>query len=195
VFAGIPPRGTTGGWDRECGVPDSAEMMRRRRAEDERALALIGTRPAQLDFLDSQYSDDDRDVEAIASAVQGAAPQWSALYAPAAAGGCTELIGEPGTTLAPHPDHEAVREVAMHMRRSGVPMFFYAEIPYASGTARGHTWPESAADLTRVLEAAVGEPLALHIHEHSEAALERRIEALARYQTQHRKLRERPYDP
>jgi LmbE family N-acetylglucosaminyl deacetylase len=184
IFAGIPPAGTSGGWDRECGVPNSAEMMRRRRAEDERALAIARVRPVHLEFLDMQYVDEVRDIEAIAAAVKLAVPRWSAVYAPAAIGGYTRLVGTQGMTLAPHPDHETVRDVALRLERQETPTHFYAEIPYGLADIPGRGWPEGIEDFTPVLEAATGRTLELSSYELSAAALTRRIEALAEYQTQ-----------
>jgi LmbE family N-acetylglucosaminyl deacetylase len=190
VFAGLPPAGTSGGWDRECGVPDSVEMMRRRRAEDERALAIAGVSPVHLDFLDAQYTTEDRDIEAIAATVRLTASSWSALYAPAGIGGYTKLLGAHGLTLAPHPDHEAVRQVAMRLHQPGVPTCFYAEIPYASGTARGSTWPHGLKGFTPVLEAAVARSLELVVNRHADDSLDRRLEAVAAYTTQVARLEE-----
>jgi LmbE family N-acetylglucosaminyl deacetylase len=190
VFAGLPPPGTSGGWDRECGVPDSVEMMKRRRMEDERALARVDVTPVHLDFLDMQYTAEDRDIEAIAAGVKTAVSGWSELYAPAAAGGYTKLLGAQGLTLAPHPDHEAVREAAGALARPGIPTYFYAEIPYASGDARGRTWPHGLTDFTPVLEAGVGGAVRPLIHEHSDESLARRREAVAQYTTQVARLEE-----
>lgn len=190
VFAGIPPAGTIGGWDRESGGSDSVEMMRQRRSEDEAALALVGVVPAHLDFLDRQYTDEPRDISAITAVVKQIAAQPSAVYAPAATGGFTRLLGMPGTTLDPHPDHQTVREVALRLRRPGVPTYLYAEIPYASGDARGGSWPEAVRAFTPALEAAVGKPLELLVHEHSKESLSRRLAALARYATQLERLEE-----
>jgi LmbE family N-acetylglucosaminyl deacetylase len=184
VFAGIPPAGTAGGWDRECGIPDSAEMMRRRRAEDEAALGALGLTPAHLDFLDLQYTEEDRDIATIATVVDQIVPRRSAVYGPAAAGGFTRLLGMFDTTLDPHPDHQAVREVALRLQRPGVPTYLYAEIPYASGDARGGSWPEAVRRFTPTLEATVGKPLGLVVHEHTAESVARRIAAVARYATQ-----------
>jgi LmbE family N-acetylglucosaminyl deacetylase len=57
LFAGVP-RGAearTTEWDRRCGFADARQAIAARRAEDERALALLGARPYWLDFGDSQY--------------------------------------------------------------------------------------------------------------------------------------------
>jgi LmbE family N-acetylglucosaminyl deacetylase len=184
VFAGVPPVGTRGGWDAQCGVPDSTEMVHRRRAEDERALAVAGVAPIHLEFLDGQYLDEARDIETIAAAVKLAVPRWSALYAPAGSGGFVHIIGTAGLTLAPHPDHEAVRAVALELERADAPTFFYAELPYSIADGRPERWAEAIDDFTPALERAVSRPLRLTPNELSDEALERRIEALAHYETQ-----------
>ncbi len=185
VFAGVPPEGTRGGWDRECGVPDSAEMMRRRRAEDESALAAAGASVINLDFLDMQYVDEPRDAQRIAAAVRLAMPQgWSALYAPAGVGGYTPLLGTAGMKLAPHPDHETVRQAALHLERTDVPTYFYGELVYGLGERRGRRWPDVLQDFTPVLEAATGRTLELVLNELSEASVGGRTRALSCYGTQ-----------
>lgn len=184
VFAGIPPPGVSGGWDRECGVPDSAEMMRRRRAEDERALALADVRPIHLDFLDMQYAEEVRDIETIAAAVRLAVPRWSALYAPAALGGLTRLLHTHGMTLVPHPDHEAVRKVALELERHDAPTYFYAELVYGFSDRPERKWPQGLAAFTPVLEAATSRALELVVTELSDDALARRMRAMGEYHTQ-----------
>lgn len=190
VFAGIPAAGTSGGWDRECGVSDSPEMMRRRRAEDARALGLIDLVPTNLDFLDSQYTEEKRDPAAIAAIVRALAPRCSALYAPAATGGVTPLLGMPGVTLDPHPDHEALREVALRLRRTGVPTYLYAEIPYATGPRGGESWPRSARAFTALLDVALAQRLEFVVHKHSEESLARRVAVIAQYGTQLTRVQE-----
>ena len=185
VFAEIPPAGTRGGWDNECGVPDSTEMMRRRRAEDERVLAGAGAAAvAHLPFLDSQYDDAPRDVEQIAAAIRLAVPQWSALYAPAGTGGFLRIPGTANMTLAPHPDHEAVRAAALLLDRPGVPLRFYAELPYALGGSPNGPWTAALARFTAALEAATARRLRLEVLELPGDSAARRWGALDGYATQ-----------
>lgn len=56
VFAGVAEAypGATD-WDRTCGFDSSVDAMRYRREEDHRALACVGARPWQMDFLDAEY--------------------------------------------------------------------------------------------------------------------------------------------
>jgi LmbE family N-acetylglucosaminyl deacetylase len=190
VFAGIPPAGTAGGWDRECGVPDSVEMMRRRRAEDEQALATVGVTPRHLDFLDNQYTSEGRDLDAIVAAVERLAPWRSALYAPAAVGGFVDLLGLPGVRLDPHPDHQLVREVALRLHAAGVPTYLYAELPYAGAIADGARWQGTLTRFTQRLQEVVGDELELTMTVHTPEAVQRRMAALARYTTQMKRLQE-----
>jgi LmbE family N-acetylglucosaminyl deacetylase len=56
VFAGRPPPSATlTPWDASCGFACGDDVVERRREEDRRALALLGARPAWLEFLDAQY--------------------------------------------------------------------------------------------------------------------------------------------
>src|SRR5712692_5355525 len=58
VFAGVPPEGVAGRWDRLSGFPMAVAAIRARRQENEAALALIGVpqnRIRNLDYLDGQY--------------------------------------------------------------------------------------------------------------------------------------------
>lgn len=57
IFAGVAPEAARSRteWDARCGFADAAEAIRVRRAEDERALALLEAKPRWLDFGDAQY--------------------------------------------------------------------------------------------------------------------------------------------
>lgn len=190
VFAGIPQAGASTRWDRECGISDSAEMMRRRRAEDARALEVAGASAVNLNWLDRQYVDEVRDVEQIAAGVRLAGPEdFSALYAPAGLGGYTRLAGTE-TKLAAHPDHETAREVALRLERPGVPTYFYGELVYGLGERDGQAWPTVLEGFTPELEAATARRLELVVQELSQAALERRTRALMLYRTQLPRLEE-----
>lgn len=183
VFAGVPPPGTTSGWDATCGVPDSAEMMRRRRAEDETALRAAGAAPIQLPFLDGQYRDSPPDLDAIALAIKDAVPRWRRLYAPSGAGGWLTF---PGTemTLEPHPDHQSVREVALRLSPAPRSVHFFAEIPYALQDSEPAAWARGIDRFTAELEAATGRPLKLARRLLSQDAVLRRLRALDTYITQ-----------
>lgn len=58
VFAGVPrDGGMCTDWDTRCGFASAAEAVAARRAEDRRALDLLGAQPLWLDFADSQYGE------------------------------------------------------------------------------------------------------------------------------------------
>ncbi len=57
VTAGKPPPHPLTDWDRQCGFMESDDVVGARRAEDEAALAQLGSQPVWLDFLDRQYRD------------------------------------------------------------------------------------------------------------------------------------------
>ena len=80
VFAGIPPPGEPGSWDRRTGAPDSTARMRERREEDIEALALSGCRAIHLDLLDSQYAE-------LPAAAEIAAPSHRSSSPPTACSG------------------------------------------------------------------------------------------------------------
>lgn len=163
-------------------------MMRRRRAEDGRVLEAVGARLVNLDWLDRQYTDEVRDAEQIAAAVEVAVPGWGALYAPAGVGGYTFLAGTEGQTLDSHPDHVAARQVGLCLERPGVPTYFYGELPYGLGERLERPWPQALEDFTPALEAATGRRLEFTLGELSDAQLARRTRAVSLYETQLRRL-------
>ena len=57
VTAGKPPPHPLTDWDRQCGFAESDDVVGARRAEDEAALAQLGSQAVWLDFLDRQYRD------------------------------------------------------------------------------------------------------------------------------------------
>jgi hypothetical protein len=110
VFAGEPPAGALGWWDRFAGATDSATAVRARIEEDREALALAGRTALNLPFLDSQYRHGDQAPEEI---VEGAR-----IYAPASLGNH-------------HRDHTAVRAAALALRAEGANVVLYADLPHA----------------------------------------------------------------
>lgn len=69
VFAGVPrAAGRCTEWDARCGFASAAEAVEARRAEDRRALALLGARPHWLGFADRQYGETPA-VEQVAQAL------------------------------------------------------------------------------------------------------------------------------
>jgi LmbE family N-acetylglucosaminyl deacetylase len=123
VFAGLPPAGAAGAWDRETGASDSTARMRERLREDVEALALAGRVPVSLGFREEQYRDGPPPepaelLDAVAPLVDGV------VYAPAGIGA--------------HADHLLVRSLLGPLRERGAAVGLYAELPYCA--RRG--WPE-----------------------------------------------------
>ena len=117
VFTGVPKPGFVTRYDRVAGASDSARMVRQRLDEDRQALALAGRRAIRLGFLDEQYRQDALDRQSVAEAVEKATPSASALFLPAGLGG--------------HSDHLATRDTGRDIADRLIPLFLYAELPYA----------------------------------------------------------------
>jgi hypothetical protein len=124
VFAGEPPAGALGWWDRLAGASDSATAVRTRIEEDRQALALAGRTAVNLPFLDSQYRQGDQPPGAIVEALRQVLVAGTRIYAPASLGDH-------------HRDHTAVRTAALAFRTEGANVALYADVPHA--TADG--WP------------------------------------------------------
>src|SRR5271170_7121838 len=106
VFAGEPPAGALGWWDRAAGASDSPAAVRVRVDEDRRALALAGRAAVNLPFLDSQYREGDQAAGEIVEALRGVPVAGARLYAPASLGDH-------------HRDHTAVRAAALALHAEG----------------------------------------------------------------------------
>jgi GlcNAc-PI de-N-acetylase len=119
VFAGEPPAGTLGWWDRIAGATDSAAAVRLRVEEDRRALALAGRTAVNLPFLDSQYREADQAPEEIVEALRTVLVAGARLYAPAGLGDG-------------HRDHTAVRAAALALHDEGAAVELYADLPHAT---------------------------------------------------------------
>lgn len=129
VFAGEPPAGTLGWWDRLAGATDSATAVQMRIEEDRRALALGGCTAVNLPFLDSQYRQSDEAPGGIVEALRDVVLADARLYAPASLGDH-------------HPDHAAVRAAALALHAEGADLRLYADLPHA--TVLG--WPRWVLD-------------------------------------------------
>ncbi len=119
VFAGEPPAGVLGWWDRLAGASDSATAVRARIEEDREALALAGRTAVNLPFLDSQYRHGDQAPEEIVEALRGVLLADARIYAPASLGDH-------------HRDHTAVRAAALALRAEGADVVLYADLPHAT---------------------------------------------------------------
>lgn len=126
VFAAAPARGSTTLWDRVCGARDSSAHMQTRVGEDVAALRHAGRTATNLPFLDAQYRRRRPSLGRLDAALAGAFATAAAVYAPA------------GLGFDPHPDHVLVRRLAVAASRNGVPVYLYADVPYA--VAFG--WPD-----------------------------------------------------
>ncbi|MBA3327023.1 MAG: PIG-L family deacetylase [Solirubrobacterales bacterium] len=181
VFTGSPPPGTPAPWwDRLTGAQDPVDRMRERRAEDARALGLVGRDAVHLDLLDAQYRDGELATGPLAARVRELLEPDTVIHAPAGLGG--------------HPDHELVRDAALELARGGWPVMLYADLPH--GIAHG--WPawvagvperaglDIGADWVAVLaEAGVTvERLVPRVRPLDVRARERKLSALAEYRTQ-----------
>lgn len=175
IFAGIPPA-EPGWWDRQCGITDSAEHVRNRRAEDTAVLASLGRHARHLPLLDDQYRDAPVPAERVVEELVRELPAVSRAYAP---GG----IGD-------HPDHLIGRDAGLLLARLGVPTTLYADYCYC--TREGWpTWvaengrPEADEQWRRVLGAALGDRIARpDVHRLSEPQSEAKLAAMRGYVTQ-----------
>lgn len=175
IFAGIPSKGIAMLWDRVCGEPDSAEMMQKRRAENETVFQRLGVVFYNLNYLDGQYHPSHRDIPKIAKAVLEKADSNVAFLVPAAA-----------SHLWRHPDHITVREVGKYLATQGKDVAFYADVPYMQMPER-----QSAGYERRMARRAgryVGVPMTTEIVElPAEVQLSKR-EAMRSYGTQYKMM-------
>ena len=119
VFAGEPPAGALGWWDRLAGATDSAAVVRTRIEEDRQALAIAGRTAVNLPFLDSQYRQPDQASGEIVEALRGVLVAGARVYAPASLGDH-------------HRDHTAVRGAALALHAEGAQVELYADLPHAT---------------------------------------------------------------
>ncbi len=186
VFAGEPPVGTLGWWDRLAGAGESASAVRVRIAEDRRALALAGRAPVNLPFLDSQYCEAEQAPAEILEALRGVLVGGARIYAPASLGDH-------------HRDHTAVRAAALALHAEGAEVTLYADLPHA--TVLG--WPRwvldggsssgadpAAEDWASQLEATGLPPgrMAVATHRLPAEDYARKLEAVLAYTSQRRPL-------
>jgi LmbE family N-acetylglucosaminyl deacetylase len=117
VFGNDPDaEGPARPWDRACGFATAAEAARGRRAEDERACAILGAAPTWLPFGDREHAAAaDEDVV------------WRAV---------TDAVGQADIVLAPgwplhHADHAWVSRNVLARPRLAPRVGLYVEQPYA----------------------------------------------------------------
>jgi LmbE family N-acetylglucosaminyl deacetylase len=135
IFAGRPPRGAAlTPWDSSCGFVAGEDVIARRRAEDSRAMAILGARTVWLEFLDAQYRGEVSSTE-IAHAL-----------------GDTVASCNAKTVFAPlglfHEDHRIAHEATMRMLEAcgrAVRAFVYEDAIYrAIGVLRSRRMKELA---------------------------------------------------
>jgi LmbE family N-acetylglucosaminyl deacetylase len=116
VCTAVPQAGWLAYWDGVCGGTDSAEHMRVRLAEDERALDFAGAERVDLGFLDKHYREGKPlDPGELGERIGAALPPDSLVLAPAG-------IGE-------HVDHLAARDVCLELA-GDFEVSLYADLPY-----------------------------------------------------------------
>lgn len=142
VFAGIPEAGTLTALDRAHGAVDSAELMRKRRADDRAALAAAGREPVHADLLDVQYRADH--IEALRLAVERDPTSFVPLIAqeqavrmdPAELRSRVEpLLEGADLVYAPagiggHPDHCDLAHLGLRLADEGRRVRIYGDMPY-----------------------------------------------------------------
>ncbi|HEY7932225.1 MAG TPA: PIG-L family deacetylase [Solirubrobacteraceae bacterium] len=187
VFAGEPPAGTLGWWDRLAGATDSAATVRTRIEEDRQALALAGCKVVNLPFLDSQYRQSDQAPGEIVEALREVPVTGAQIYAPASLGDH-------------HPDHAAVRAAALTLHAEGANLALYADLPHATvfGWPRwvldgSSAEPDPASELWATQLQTTGIPLErMTVARHRLAAEDhaRKLEAMRTYASQMAPLQE-----
>lgn len=135
VFAGIPPGGVLGEWDRATGAAESRPRVLERRLEDREALRLTGAEPVHLDFAEDQHAATGvvarPTQEELCSVLDGILAAATTVYAPAGIG---------------HPEHERVRDAVLASRRDAC---LYVDLPYALRSDTGFRLPAGVAQQPR----------------------------------------------
>jgi LmbE family N-acetylglucosaminyl deacetylase len=182
LFDGIPPPGPAPFSVRLCRATDAAAQMHRRRAEDADALARAGCEAVSLGVLeaDSRPRGADPDLAELNRLIDEAVPTAGALHAP---------IG-----MGSHPDHLIARDLAFSLSAAAIPLWLYADLPYAitwgwpawvSGEASDPNLDPDAAWARAIERLPVApdalEPEVVRLDEWAQA---RKRDALAAYESQ-----------
>jgi LmbE family N-acetylglucosaminyl deacetylase len=116
VCTAVPQGGWLAYWDGVTGGTDSAEHMRLRLAEDQRAIDFAGAERINLEFLDKHYREGKPlDPDELRDRIREALPPGSVVLTPAG-------IGE-------HVDHIAARDAALELA-GDFEISLYADLPY-----------------------------------------------------------------
>ena len=126
VFAGPPPAELRlSEWDLLTGASSSQERYRERIAEDERANAVLGSRPVHLAFPEMQFRESHPDAAACTAELTALMVEADTVWLPTGVGG--------------HPDHVLARKLALAAlpdeKRPAVG--FYGDFPYIAS----YGWP------------------------------------------------------
>lgn len=115
IFAGSPAPGmAASSYDKNCGFGSPEAGMHARWSEDDRALRILGCRPARAPLIDHQYRTGDPTAAVI-----------DIIRQTAQAIGATTILGPLGLN---HPDHEIVSR-AMRETADLADLWLYEDIP------------------------------------------------------------------
>jgi hypothetical protein len=188
VFAGVPASTSRPAWwDQLTGASDSGQRVRERVEEDREALAFTGREPVNLGFLDEQYRGAEQPLAPLIAHIESWLVPGAHVYAPAAFGG--------------HEDHALVRAAALGLRKRGLGVSLYADLPHATlhgwpawvtgaGTAAS---PDHAAALWDRTLAETGispATMSLEVHQLDPRSHARKLKAVHSYVTQLKGLAE-----
>lgn len=179
VLAGVPPEGTPlSQYDRLTRSREPRNRMEIRRAEDASVCGRHGWLYVHLDFLDAPYRAGPLDEDSVAAALAERLPPSDVVLVPAGIG--------------MHPDHVAVRDIALLSVGPTKEVHVYADLPYATR----YGWPSwvTGTDGPRFLDVdAFYEPAlrpllprldAPVVHMLDEATRRSKLRALRAYATQ-----------
>jgi len=141
VFAGPPPAEVKlTEWDLLTGATSSYERYQERLIEDERANAVVGSRPVHLAFPEVQFRESPLDVAGCTAELAVLVAEADAVWLPTGVGG--------------HPDHLLARKLALAALpdESCPPVGFYGDFPYIAS----YGWPNwvTGAPAEEYLDAA-----------------------------------------
>jgi GlcNAc-PI de-N-acetylase len=142
VFAGVPEDGFVSTLDRISGATASTERMRKRLADDRRALAAVGREAVHAGLIDAQYRA--HRLPDLRRAIEAEPSRFIPLVAadPRVAVPVVELAGEldryvdrrttvyASAGIGSHPDHRAVALYGVHLADRGHTVHLYADSPY-----------------------------------------------------------------
>jgi len=126
VFAGPPPAEVKlTEWDLLTGATSSLDRYHERLAEDERANAVIGSRPVHLAFPEEQFREDQVDAAGCTAELAALIAEADSVWLPTGVGG--------------HPDHVLARKLALAALPddSRPAVGFYGDFPYIAS----YGWP------------------------------------------------------